>query len=233
MRTWYGGGDTVPVALQDRFHETFGLPLAEGYAMTESILISWNRPGAMRKGSIGLPALGVQIEVRDSAGQALAAGQTGQLAVRSPANFVGYWEDPEATTAALDQGWLLTGDLGRFDADGYLWFEGRCKQLISRGGSKISPQEVEAALHQHPAVVEAGVVGLPDEVYGQRVLACVVLRPGLAVEPATLREFARERLADYKLPEQVLFLEALPRGLTGKLDRNALGALAASAPIAT
>jgi long-chain acyl-CoA synthetase len=229
MRAWYGGADTVPVALQDQFRETFGLPLAEFYPMTESILISWNRPGAIRKGSIGQVAQGVQVEVRGPDGQALDAGQTGQLAVRSSANFVGYWEDPEATAATLDRGWLLTGDLGRFDADSYLWFEGRCKHLIIRGGSNISPQEVEAALQEHPGVVEAGVVGLPDDVYGERVLACVVLRAGHVVSPSDLREFARERLADYKVPEQVLVLEALPRGLTGKLDHRALKEVVASA----
>jgi long-chain acyl-CoA synthetase len=126
--------------------------------------------------------------------------------------------------------WLYTGDLMTRDGDGYLWFNGRLKQIIVRGGSNIAPQEVEEALLQHPAVLETGVIGMPDPLYGQSVAAFVSLRRGVSVTEGELREFARDRLADYKLPEKIWFLPDLPKGLTGKLDRRALAEIASSQP---
>jgi long-chain acyl-CoA synthetase len=134
----------------------------------------------------------------------------------------GYWQNADATSAAFDRGWFRTGDLGRRDADGFFWFAGRKKEIIIRGGSNISPQEVEAVLHEHPCVAEAGVVGCPDPVWGETVVAHVVLQPGERLDAAELIAFARERLAEYKLPETVVFRSDLPKGLTGKLQRSAL-----------
>jgi long-chain acyl-CoA synthetase len=143
--------------------------------------------------------------------------------VRSATNCIGYWNDPDSTRATIDEeGWLHTGDLGSRDSDGYYWFKGRLKQIIIRAGSIIAPQEVEEALYRHPAVLEAGVVGAPDPTYGEIVVAFVALREGQTVDEADLREFAAQRLADYKLPERIAFLDALPKGLTGKVDRRAL-----------
>jgi long-chain acyl-CoA synthetase len=141
---------------------------------------------------------------------------------------VGYWDDPHATAAAFDDGWLRTGDLVRRDADGYFWFEGRVKQIIVRGGSNISPQEVEEALYHHPAVLEAGVIGVPDPVHGEKVVAFVALREGLAAGEEELRDLVRSRIADYKAPERIVFLPVLPKGLTGKVQRRALQDLLAS-----
>jgi long-chain acyl-CoA synthetase len=194
--------------------------------MSESLLISANPTSANRPGSIGLPAAKVEVRLVDVEGVPVPEGALGEIAVRSPANFIEYWRDPEATSRTLVDGWLLTGDLGRFDGDGYLWFQGRRKELIIRGGSNISPQEVEEALSQHPAVMEAGVVGAPDSVYGERVMGFVVLGEGLCVTENELREFTRQLLADYKVPEQIVFLSALPKGLTGKVQRRALKELA-------
>jgi len=213
LKTWLAGGDSVPVALQERFGRLCGIPLQEGYAMTESVIISWNRPGAVRNGSIGTAADGVELRVD---------GETSELAVRSPSVFVGYWNDPEATANTLIDGWLMTGDLVRRDADGYVWFQGRRKEVIIRGGSNVSPQEVEEALYQHPAVMEAGVIGVPDECYGECVVACVSLRAGKTASEQELKEFARARLADYKVPERIEFLSELPKGITGKVQRRAL-----------
>ncbi|PWU03204.1 MAG: hypothetical protein C5B51_19370, partial [Terriglobia bacterium] len=119
-----------------------------------------------------------------------------------------------------------TGDLGRRDAEGYHWFEGRKKEIIIRGGSNISPQEVEAAIYSHPAVLEAAVIGMPDPVFGEKVIAFVALRKGLAAAEGELREYALKRLADYKVPERVLFLPELPKGITGKLQRRVLKQMA-------
>jgi long-chain acyl-CoA synthetase len=152
----------------------------------------------------------------------LADGHVGELQVQSPANCVGYWDDPEATAATFDGGWLRTGDLVRRDGDRFYWFAGRVKQIIIRGGSNISPQEVEEALYRHPAVLEAGVVGLPDPIHGEKVIAFVALREGLAPEETALREFVRSHIADYKTPERILFVPVLPKGLTGKVQRRDL-----------
>jgi long-chain acyl-CoA synthetase len=169
------------------------------------------------------------VRVLDFEGAPVPEGETGELWVHSPANFIGYWNDPAATDAALVDGWLRTGDLVRRNADGFLWFDGRCKEIIIRCGSNISPQEVEEALYQHPAVMEAGVIGVPDEVLGERVVACVTLRDGRAAEEQELIDFARERLADYKVPERIVFLREMPKGATGKVHRRTLKEMGAAA----
>jgi long-chain acyl-CoA synthetase len=216
------GGDTVPVALQNRFQSLFGIPLFECYGMTESLPITVNPRTAIRQGSTGRASEGVEVRLVDLSGREVPIGEIGEVVVRSPANCLGYWGDPEATANLFSDGWLHTGDLASRDAEGYYWFQGRIKQIIIRAGSNISPQEVEEALYRHPAVLEAGVVGQRDPVLGERVVAFAVLRGGAAATEEELRLFARERLADYKVPERILFFDALPKGLTGKVDRRAL-----------
>jgi long-chain acyl-CoA synthetase len=136
--------------------------------------------------------------------------------------MMGYWQDSEATSAALRDGWFRSGDLASCDADGFYWFAGRKKEIIIRGGSNISPQEVEAVLYEHPAVAEAGVVGRPDALWGETVVAHVALRPGRRLDGEELIAFARERLADYKTPQTVIFHSELPKSATGKIQRRAL-----------
>jgi len=223
------GGDAVPIALQDRFRTAFGIPLQEGYGMTEFVFISYNPIRAIRPGSMGIPFEGVELRNVDAKGQNVPTGTTGELLVRSPGVCVGYWNDPEATRAALGDGWLHTGDLASRDADGYYWFQGRQKEIIIRAGSNISPQEVEEALWRHPAVEQVGVVGHPDATYGEIVAAFVVLREGCHAGPEDLREFAKERLADYKVPEKFVFLPELPKGPTGKVHRRTLKEIALAA----
>jgi len=194
--------------------------------MTETVPVTCIREGALRPGSVG-PALDiVETRVVDLAGNVVANDQSGELQVQSPANCVGYWDDPSATAASFEDGWLRTGDLVRRDADDFFWFAGRAKQIIIRGGSNISPQEVEEALYRHPAVLEAGVVGVPDPVYGEKVIAFVALRDGFTAGEEELRNLVRNRIADYKTPERILFLPVLPKGLTGKVQRRELKNLA-------
>jgi len=223
LRNVLAGGDSVPLALQRRFQELFGIPLQEFYGQTEGGVIAVNPRDSIREGSMGLPLRTVQVRIVDPSGNDVPEGATGEVVLRSPALCCGYWNDPQATACLLRDGWLCTGDLARRDADGRLWFRGRAKQIIVRAGSNISPQEVEEALYQHPAVREAGVVGKPDPIYGELVVAFVALREGhTGVTESELREYARERLADYKVPEQILIVGELPKGLTGKVDRRAL-----------
>jgi long-chain acyl-CoA synthetase len=158
----------------------------------------------------------------DSDGRDVRPGDVGEICVQGPHLMTGYWQDLDASQAAIRDGSFHTGDLASCDADGFYWFAGRKKEIIIRGGSNISPQEVEAVLYQHPAVAEAGVVGLPNHLWGEVVVAFVSLRTGQAVTEAELIAFARERLADYKTPESIIFRTELPKGPTGKIQRRAL-----------
>jgi long-chain acyl-CoA synthetase len=222
LRLVTAGGDAVSLALQNRFKALFGIPLVEGYAMTETIPIACNRVDDPRMGSMGLPIEGVDMRVVDSDGQDVADGEPGEIVVRSPATCVGYWNDPVSTNETMGSGWFHTGDLASRDADGYYWFKGRKKEIIIRAGSNISPQEVEEALYKHPAVLEVGVVGIPDPIYGERVVASIVLREGQTVDAQELRQFAQKLLADYKVPEDILFLKELPKSPVGKVHRRTL-----------
>ena len=221
MLFWVGGG-TVPVALQEQFMRSFSLSLHEFLAMTESAPITWNQPGKIRTGSIGVPLEGVLLRVVDAGGNEVKPGDVGELTVKSPGTTIGYWNNPEATAESLRDGWLYSGDLVTQDAEGYYWFAGRKKELIVRGGSNISPQEVEAVLYQHPAVAEAGVIGIPDETWGEVVVAYVARQEGVSATEAELIEFAKEQIATHKVPEKVFFLPSLPKSAVGKVQRRAL-----------
>jgi long-chain acyl-CoA synthetase len=231
LRNFVGAGDSVPVSTQERFQSLFGIPVREAYGMTEIGPAISNPADAIRSGSLGKAIEGVEIRVVDAEGEDVSDGQIGEMAVRSPASFAGYWDDPAATREAVRDGWLYTGDLARRDADGYLWFEGRKKEIIIRDGVNISPQEVEEAIYSHPAVLQVAVIGTPDPVgaHGERVLAFVSLKDGLVVDERELRDHARQLLTDIKVPEKFFFRTALPIGITGKVQRRALKEMLAAA----
>ena len=222
MRLIAAGGDTVPVALQRRVLDLFHIEVREGCGMTEVVPTAFNPHGAARAGSIGTAPEGFSLRVIDERGNDVEPGEIGELILRSPANCIGYWNDPDATMKLLRHGWLHTGDLVTCDEDGYYWFKGRLKQIIIRSGSNIAPQEVEEALCQHPAVFEAGVVGLPDPKFGELPVAFVSLREAQYSSQDDLLSHARTMLSEYKVPAKVYFLNALPKGLTGKVDRRRL-----------
>jgi long-chain acyl-CoA synthetase len=162
------------------------------------------------------------VRLVDTEGKEVPDGQTGEIIVRSPSCFIGYWDNPKATAEALRDGWVYTGDLGHRDADGYIWFDARKKAIIVRGGFKISPQEVEEGLYSHPDVMEAAVVGQPVPVYGERVVAFVTLRDGATITEHELKEHLGKRLADVKVPERVFVLSNLPKSAGGKINRRHL-----------
>lgn len=227
LRGVYTGGDSVPAAVQQEFMALAGKPIAVGWGMTEAIWLTVTRqPRLDRDGCIGRPVSGVEVR---------ADGQSGELLVRGPMVMARYWEDEELTRDTLAEGWLRTGDLGSRDADGVWWFEGRIKDIIVRRTSKISPGEVEAAIDDHPAVAASAVVAAPDPDEGQVPVAFVVPRPGRALPATELLRFLRERIAGYKLPARVHFLDALPLTASGKIAHHELreptaGADAAAAP---
>ena len=213
LRYCLAGGDAVSRTLNASVRAALGADLYEGCGMTEVIPYALNRRGLEnRVGSIGQPSVGMSVRLVNEDGTDVPEGETGEILVKSDGLTVGYWEDPEATAGALRDGWFHTGDLGRRDEAGYYWFVGRRKEIIVRGGSNISPLEVEAVLSQHPAVHEVGVVGTPHPSLGEIVAAFVVLKDGAAATEKDLRQFAAGRIADYKIPERVTLLADLPRG---------------------
>jgi acyl-CoA synthetase (AMP-forming)/AMP-acid ligase II len=221
-RHYFCGGDSASPALQAEFRSVMGRPLFEMYGMTEITPIAWNGPDGVRIGSIGQPGEGIRIRLLNAEERDVQTGDTGEICVQGPHLTAGYWQDPEGGVPSPESSWFHTGDLARCDEDGYYWFAGRKKEVIIRGGSNISPQEVEAAICEHPAVSEAAVIGRRDPVWGETVAACVVLRPGETATEADLIAFTRERLADYKTPERVLFLSELPKSPVGKIQRRLL-----------
>jgi acyl-coenzyme A synthetase/AMP-(fatty) acid ligase len=227
LRLCRAGADKVSTELLREFAAAAGFPIVEGYGMTEVGLATLNPPsGEIRQGSIGRPIHGSAISLRDEQGAPIRTGDVGRIWISSRSCMVGYWDAPSATEEVMSDGWLDSGDLARADADGYLWFFGRKKQVIVHDGSDISPYEVEGALLEHPAVALAGAVGIHDEVHGENVRAYVTLRDG--VEPpsrADLIVFCRERIG-YKAPEEIVFLDEMPLNPTGKIDRIGLKRMA-------
>ncbi len=227
LRLCRAGADKVSAELMDEFSALAGFAIDEGYGMTEVGLATLNPPsGPIKQGSIGRPLHGFSIGVRGDDDGELPSGVNGAIWIRSRSRMIGYWNAPEATAAAIVDGWLDSGDLARADDDGYLWFFGRKKQIIVHDGSNISPFEVEGALMEHPSVDSVGVVGIHDELHGENVRAYVCLRD--RAQPTTsadLIAFCRERVG-YKAPEEVVFLEEIPLNPTGKVDRNGLKRMA-------
>jgi len=189
--------------------------------------VSAHRFSGVRKlGSVGQALPGVEVAILDDADGVRPAGEIGEVCVRGPNVMQGYYRLPDETAQALHNGWLHTGDMGRLDADRYLYIVERKKDLIIRGGFNIYPREVEDVLYAHPAVAEAAVVGVRDPLMGEDVLAFVALKTGVTADAAALIGFCQERLARYKCPKQVRFVDALPKSPIGKILRKELRSLA-------
>jgi long-chain acyl-CoA synthetase len=220
-----GAAPLAPELAEQFMRRVPSVSIRQGYGLTESAaLISTNPVGRERPGSVGLPVPGTEVKIVDDEGRELGAGEVGEICARSPGLMQGYWRSPEATATALQEGWLHTGDLGQLDEDGYLYIVDRKKDLIIRGGFNVYPRDVEDALQEHPAVEAAGVVGCPDEIHGEEVIAFVSLRPGAEITGAALVDWARDRIGGYRYPRAVHVLSALPLTAVGKLDRKALRA---------
>jgi long-chain acyl-CoA synthetase len=219
------GGEPLPTVLREAFLARFGVPLYEAYGMTEtSLAISLNTPQMHKPGSVGRPIPGMHVRIVDDAGNDLAAGQPGEIWVKGPMVMKGYHNLPTETAAALTaDDYFRTGDLGRFDPEGFLYITGRKKDLIIVAGEKASPREIEEILMSHPSIVEAAVVGKKDASRGEVVVAFVIGREGLATTPEELREFCRSQgLAQWKVPREVRIVSDLPRSATGKVLKRVL-----------
>jgi acyl-CoA synthetase (AMP-forming)/AMP-acid ligase II/acetyltransferase-like isoleucine patch superfamily enzyme len=211
----------LPPRIMTELEEAFGAPVVEAYGMTEaSHQIATNPlpPQPRKPGSVGLPA-GADLAILDEAGRVLPAGETGEVAVRGPGVIHGYENNPGANASSFTDGWFRTGDQGRLDDDGYLFLTGRLKEIVNRGGEKIAPQEIDLVLVQHPAVSQAVAFAVPHPTLGEDLAAALVLKPGAAVTESEIRDFAAARLADFKVPKQLLIVDQIPKGPTGKLQR--------------
>ena len=218
------GGASTPVEILRGFEKKFDVTVLEGYGLSEtSPGVSFNRRDRERKvGSVGLPVWGVEVQVVDPEDCPVPAGEAGEVVVRGHCVMKGYLGRPEETAEALRGGWFHTGDIGRFDEDGYLYIVDRLKEMIIRGGFNVYPREVEELLVTHPEISLAAVVGVPDEQYGEEVKAFVVPAAGASPEPEAIVAWARERLAGYKYPRIVELRESLPLGATGKILKRDL-----------
>jgi long-chain acyl-CoA synthetase len=224
LRLCCSGGAALSAELMTEFQQRYCLPIYEGYGLSEtSPVASFNptdRPPV--PGSIGLPIYGVQMRVVDGEGRALAVGEVGEVVIRGHNVMKGYYKRPGPSAEAISGGWFHTGDLAFVDADGYYRIVGRKKDMIKRGGLNIYPREVEDVLQAHPAVAQAAVVGIPDEVMGEEIKAFVVLEQEEAVEAEELIEYARARVAAYKYPRYIEFRSELPRDAAGKVLKRQL-----------
>jgi acyl-CoA synthetase (AMP-forming)/AMP-acid ligase II len=220
-----GSAPLAPDTLQRLQTRLPGAAVLNSYGMTEGghATFAMDPDGARtRPGAVGRPTPPVEVRIVADDGEVLPVGEIGEVITRNPKGHREYYRNPEATARMWEGGWLHTGDLGRLDADGYLYIVGRKKEMVVRGGMNVYADEVEAVLQAHPEVVEAAVIGVPHDVLGEDVAAYVALRPEATVSTAELKDFAGERLADYKVPRQIHYLPALPRNPGGKVLKSQL-----------
>jgi O-succinylbenzoate-CoA ligase len=220
------GGERTPKAMIDRCLSAIpNAWISDGYGSTETCSGDAFNDAAhalSKAGSVGRPVLHLDLKIVDDNGSEVAIGKTGEVAIRGPKVFSGYWRDEAATAKVFRDGWFLTGDIGRLDEDGYLYIEDRKKDMIISGGENISSSEVERVLYEHPHVLEAAVVAMQHTRWGEVPKAFVVLKVKNSLDTAVLREFCAQRLAKFKIPQEIVFVEALPRTASGKVLKRVL-----------
>jgi acyl-CoA synthetase (AMP-forming)/AMP-acid ligase II len=226
VRLIINGGEKMPIPLIERLQRTFPSAwFADAYGLTETVSgdTFLDRDSIVAKlGSVGRPCLYLELDVWDDDGRSVPPGERGEVVLRGPKIFKGYWRDPDATATAFAGGWFHTGDIGVRDEDGYLWIVDRLKDMILSGGENIAGSEVERVLYEHDAVLEVAVVGRPDERWGEVPVAFVAVRDGAATTADELIEHCRVQLARFKVPKDVVFVDALPRNPSGKVLKRDL-----------
>ncbi|WP_269629897.1 acyl--CoA ligase [Pelomonas sp. BJYL3] len=224
LRFMRSSSSSMPPQVISELEQVFGAPLIEAYGMTEATHQMASNPlppGVRKPGTVGLAA-GPEVAIMGPDGALLAAGETGEIVIRGPNVTQGYESNPAANAEAFREGWFRTGDQGQMDAEGYVSITGRLKEIINRGGEKISPREVDEVLMDHAAVAQVVCFGLPHPKLGEEVGAVVVLREGASATERELQQFVGQRLADFKVPARILFMAEIPKGATGKLQRIGL-----------
>jgi fatty-acyl-CoA synthase len=226
IRVIINGGEKMPIPLIERLQRTFPSAwFADAYGLTETVSgdTFLDRGSIITKlGSVGRPCLYLELDIWDEQGMSVPAGERGEIVMRGPKVFKGYWRDPDATATAFSGGWFHTGDIGVQDDDGYLFIVDRLKDMIVSGGENIAGSEVERVLYEDDAVLEVAVVGRPDDRWGEVPVAFVVVRPGVTVTAEALLERCRAQLARFKVPKEISFIDALPRNPSGKVLKREL-----------
>jgi len=230
IRIFISGSAPLPMQTLKEFEEKFKVPLIEGYGLSEASPVVSKNPlrGVRKAGSIGIPIANVEMSVQDESGKLLGTNETGEICVRGGNVMMGYWNQPEETRKVFRDGWLLTGDVGHRDADGYYYITDRKKDMLLVNGINVYPREIEEVIYHFPGVKEAAVIGVPDVRRGEQPVAFVSAAEGQTLDEKALHEFIRSKLADYKVPKQIIFLAALPKNATGKILKTELRKLAAS-----
>jgi long-chain acyl-CoA synthetase len=218
------GAAPLPAQVLKEFEEKFHIPLIEGYGLSEASPVVTKNPldGRRKAGSIGLPIPNVEVSIQDESGGKLGPNEIGEVCVRGGNVMMGYWNQPQETAKTMRNGWLLTGDIGYRDADGYYYITDRKKDMLLVNGINVYPREIEEVLYQIPGVKEAAVIGQPDPRKGEQPVAFVAAVDGSVLEEKAIQRFVKERLADYKVPRKVVLVPALPRNATGKVLKTAL-----------
>jgi long-chain acyl-CoA synthetase len=224
LRLCISGAAPLPAKILSEFEEKFGIPLIEGYGLSEASPVVTKNPihAARKPGSIGLPIPHVSVSIQDDEGRQLDHDQVGELCVRGANVMQGYWKQPEETAKVIRKGWLLTGDIGYRDTDGYYYITDRKKDMLLVNGINVYPREIEEVLYHVPGVKEAAVIGIPDARRGEQPIAFISANEGATLQEAKIQLFVKEKLADYKVPRRIVILPALPRNATGKILKTEL-----------
>ncbi len=224
LKVCVSGGASLPVEVISGFEEKFNTQILEGYGMSEgSPVVTFNHREVGRKvGSVGTPVWGVEVKLVDENGEEVPINEKGQLVYRGHNVMKGYYNNPEATEAAIKDGWLQSGDVAKKDEDGFYYIVDRTKDMIIRGGLNVYPREVEEVMMTHEAISIVAVIGVPDDRLGEEVKACVVCKKGASIEEEALKEWVKSKMADYKYPRVIEFMDALPMSATGKILKKEL-----------
>jgi fatty-acyl-CoA synthase len=226
VRHWGSGGSPLPPALVREFAEK-GIIIQQGFGMTETgptVFIIGKEDAVRKAGSVGKPVLHTDVCIKDREGNVLGPNQVGELCVRGGNVISGYWNRPEATARAIEDGWLHSGDAATYDDEGFYYIVDRWKDMFISGGENVYPAEVENVIYEHPAVAEVAVIGVPHPKWQEVGRAITVVKEGHTVTEAEVIDFCRGKLARYKIPKSVVFVEALPRTAAGKVLRRELRA---------
>ena len=228
LRVCFSGAAPLPVEVLNAFNKNVGIPLLEGYGLSETSPVACMNPlnGERKPGSVGLPIGDVQFQIRNDDGFVLPVGDPGEICIKGHNIMMGYWNNLEATEASIKDGWLLTGDIGHLDNDGYLYITDRKKDMLLVNGINVYPREVEEIIYQFKGVSEVAVVGINDPRKGDFVVACIVPDEGFKIDETLLKSFLKTKLAAYKLPRKIIIMEALPRNATGKILKTELRVVA-------
>jgi len=223
LRVGIVGGQAMPVEVMEKFERAFDIEVLEGYGLSETCAVgTFNYPGERKPGSIGKPVEGIEVKVVDEDRDEVPQGEIGEIAIKGANVMREYWNKREETEQELRDGWFHTGDMGHLDADGYVFIDDRKKDMIIRGGENVYPREIEEVLYQHDGIKEVAVVGVEHERLGEEVAACVVPKEKDSLSADEVRDFALDKLAKYKVPTKIWFLDELPKGPTGKILKREL-----------